>query len=155
MEIGRGTHILPYTVIRKGVKVGQDCEVGPFTHLRVGAALEDGAEVGNFVEMKKSVLGAKSKAKHLTYLGDAVIGKSVNIGAGTITANYDGRHKHTTTIADRAFIGSGCILVAPSEVGEGAITGAGALVTRNMVVPPGEVYVGVPAKPIRKKGGDS
>ena len=151
VEIGRGTHVLPHTVIRSGVKVGKDCEVGPFTHLRAGAVLEDGAEVGNFVEMKKSVLGAKSKAKHLTYLGDAVIGKGANIGAGTITANYDGKNKFVTKIADKAFIGSGCILVAPSEVGEGAITGAGALVTRNTSVPPGEVYVGVPAKPIRKK----
>ncbi|MCB9881660.1 MAG: bifunctional N-acetylglucosamine-1-phosphate uridyltransferase/glucosamine-1-phosphate acetyltransferase [Planctomycetes bacterium] len=149
VEIGPETHILPFTVIRNGVRIGSHCEVGPFTHLRVGATLDDEAEVGNFVEMKKSRLGHKSKAKHLTYLGDTTIGKRANIGAGTITANYDGRHKYETTIADGAFIGSGTIIVAPSKVGEGAVTGAGAVVTKD--VPEGEVYVGVPARRFDKK----
>ena len=91
VEIGCGTEILPCTVIRSGVKVGENCEVGPFTHLRAGAVLEDTAEVGNFTEMKNSTLGSGSKAKHLSYLGDARIGSKTNIGAGTIFANYDGK----------------------------------------------------------------
>ena len=144
VEIGAETRILPFVVIRNGVRIGAHCEVGPFSHLRVGALLDDRAEVGNFVEMKKSRLGAGSKAKHLTYLGDAQIGARTNIGAGTITANYDGTHKHMTKIADGAFIGSGTILVAPAEVGAGATTGAGAVVTK--AVPDGEVHIGVPAK---------
>lgn len=148
VKIGRGTRILPHVVIRNGVEIGEDCEVGPFSHLRVGAVLENGAEVGNFVEMKKSTLGAGSKAKHLTYLGDASIGRKVNIGAGTITANYDGKNKHRTTIEDAAFIGSGTIIVAPATVGEGALTGAGALVTRGTEVAKGSVVIGVPARPL-------
>jgi bifunctional UDP-N-acetylglucosamine pyrophosphorylase/glucosamine-1-phosphate N-acetyltransferase len=151
VEIGRGTRILPFTVIRAGVRIGEDCEVGPFSHLRVGAVLEDHAEVGNFVEMKKSVLGSGSKAKHLTYLGDAKIGRKVNVGAGTITANYDGKAKHVTEIADGAFIGSGTIIVAPAKVGERALTGAGALVKRGSEIAAGQVVVGVPARPLVKK----
>jgi len=153
VTIGAGTVILPFTVIRGPVHIGRDCEVGPFTHLRAGARLEDGAEVGNFVEVKNSTLGEHSKAKHLTYLGDTVIGRKSNIGAGTITANYDGVAKHRTVIGDRAFIGSGTILVAPVEVGEGATTGAGAVVTRGQTIPPGSVVVGVPARILRR--GDS
>ncbi len=152
VEIGAETKILPFTVIRNGVRIGSHCEVGPFTHLRVGATLEDAAEVGNFVEMKKSTLGAGSKAKHLTYLGDTVIGQRANIGAGTITANYDGTNKHKTVIADGAFIGSGTIVVAPRRVGEAATTGAGAVVTKD--VPDGEVHLGVPARLHRKKTPD-
>ena len=151
VTIGAGTSILPCTVIRAGVEVGSGCEVGPFTHLRVGTVLEDGAEVGNFTEAKKSRVGSGTKAKHLTYLGDVTIGKGSNIGAGTIVANYDGKLKHKTTIGDRAFIGSGTVLVAPSTVGEGALTGAGAVVTRKDV-PAGEVWVGVPARPLSKRG---
>ena len=120
VRIGRNTRILPCTVIRSGVVVGEDCEVGPFSHLRVGAELRDTAEVGNFVEMKKSVLGAGSKAKHLTDPGATEIGEKANIGAGTITANYDGVHKHGTAIGDGVFIGSGAVLVAPTTVGERA-----------------------------------
>jgi bifunctional UDP-N-acetylglucosamine pyrophosphorylase/glucosamine-1-phosphate N-acetyltransferase len=130
--------------------IGEGCEVGPFAHLRVSARLDDGAEIGNFVEMKKSAIGRGSKAKHLTYLGDATIGAGVNIGCGTITANYDGKHKHQTHIADGAFIGSGTVLVAPAMVGKNAVTGAGAIVVRGEV-PAGEVWVGVPAKPLRKE----
>lgn len=149
VEIGPETRILPFTVIRNGVRIGAHCEVGPFTHLRVGATLDDQAEVGNFVEMKKSRLGQKSKAKHLTYLGDTTIGKRANIGAGTITANYDGKNKFETVIGDGAFIGSGTIIVAPVAVGDAAITGAGAVVTKD--VPQGEVYVGVPARRFDKR----
>ncbi|MCI0341507.1 MAG: NTP transferase domain-containing protein [Planctomycetales bacterium] len=153
VEIGSGTVIHPFTTIRRGVRIGRHCEVGPNAHLRPGTVLEDRAEIGNFVEAKNTSLGAGSKAKHLTYLGDAEVGSGVNVGAGTITANYDGQRKHRTVIEDRAFIGSGTILVAPVRVGEGGVTGAGAVVTRGRDVPPGETVVGVPAKPIRNGRG--
>ena len=154
VEIGNETRILPFSVIRNGVRIGANCEIGPFTHLRVGATLEDAAEIGNFVEMKKSTLGPGSKAKHLTYLGDTTIGTKSNIGAGTITANYDGSNKHATQIGDGAFVGSGTIIVAPSRVGDGATTGAGAVITKD--VPDGEIHLGVPARFFRKKteGGE-
>jgi bifunctional UDP-N-acetylglucosamine pyrophosphorylase/glucosamine-1-phosphate N-acetyltransferase len=155
VRIGKGTHVLPCTVIRAGVEIGEGCEVGPFTHLRVGTVLEDGAEVGNFTEAKKSRVGAGTKAKHLTYLGDVTIGAGANIGAGTIVANYDGKAKHPTRIGDRAFIGSGTILIAPATVGDGALTGAGAVVTRNSEIPPGEAWVGVPARGLEKKKTDN
>ncbi|MEO6596892.1 MAG: NTP transferase domain-containing protein [Planctomycetota bacterium] len=151
VKIGADTKILPCTVISAGVVIGRHCEVGPFTHLRPGTVLEDGAEVGNFVETKKTRMGAGAKAKHLTYLGDATIGSKANIGAGTITANYDGKDKHATKIGARCFIGSGTVIVAPSELGDDAMTGAGAIVTRGSAVGPGEVWVGVPAKKLRQR----
>lgn len=150
VEIGAGTHILPCTYLHSGVRIGVGCEVGPFTHLRVGTVLEDGAEVGNFTECKKSTIGAGSKAKHLSYIGDAQIGAKVNVGAGTIFANYDGVHKHTTVVGDRAFIGSGTIIVAPNEIPAGATTGAGAVVTRSADMSAGEVWVGMPARNLAK-----
>jgi bifunctional UDP-N-acetylglucosamine pyrophosphorylase/glucosamine-1-phosphate N-acetyltransferase len=153
VKIGAATRVLPCTVIRSGVTIGAHCEVGPFTHLRSGTVLDDGAEVGNFVEVKNSRLGSHSKAKHLSYLGDGQVGARVNIGAGTIFANYDGVAKHTTTVGDKSFVGSGSVLVAPCTLGEGAITGAGAVVTRNTHVPAGATWVGVPAKPIHKRAG--
>ncbi len=146
VEIGTGTEILPCTVIRSGVRIGENCEVGPFSHLRVGAVLDDRAEVGNFTEMKKSRLGSGSKAKHLSYLGDADIGAGANIGAGTIFANYDGKAKHRTTVGDGAFIGSGTIVVAPNDVPAGATTGAGAVVTRSARMKEDETWVGLPAR---------
>jgi bifunctional UDP-N-acetylglucosamine pyrophosphorylase/glucosamine-1-phosphate N-acetyltransferase len=155
VEIGSGTRILPCTVIRSGVEIGKGCEVGPFTHLRGGTVLEDGAEVGNFTEAKQAHLGRHTKAKHLAYLGDVEIGGHTNIGAGTIVANYDGKKKHRTEIGERAFVGSGSILIAPCKVGDGALTGGGAVVTRNSEIPPGEAWVGVPARPLdRRKTGD-
>jgi bifunctional UDP-N-acetylglucosamine pyrophosphorylase/glucosamine-1-phosphate N-acetyltransferase len=150
VEIGQDTVVEPFTVLRSGVRIGKGCEVGPFCQLRAGAVLEDGAEVGNFVEMKKARLGARSKAKHLSYLGDATIGAKVNIGAGTITANYDGVNKHPTVIGDGASTGSHTVLVAPSTLGKGAKTGAGAVVVR-ADVPDGETWVGVPARPIEAR----
>jgi bifunctional UDP-N-acetylglucosamine pyrophosphorylase/glucosamine-1-phosphate N-acetyltransferase len=149
VQIGADTRILPATVIGTGCVIGRNCEVGPFAHLRAGTVLEDGAEIGNFVEAKKTHVGAGAKAKHLTYLGDATIGARANIGAGTITANYDGVHKHATKIGAGAFIGSGSVLVAPTEVGEEALTGAGAVVTRGTVIAPREVWVGVPARRLK------
>jgi bifunctional UDP-N-acetylglucosamine pyrophosphorylase/glucosamine-1-phosphate N-acetyltransferase len=128
--------------------VGDDCRVGPFAHLRSGADVASGVELGNFAEVKASRIGRRTKQHHFSYIGDADVGEDVNIGAGTITANYDGRRKHTTKIGDRAFIGSDTILLAPITVGEGAVTGAGSVVTRD--VPPGKLAVGVPAR-IREK----
>ena len=146
VEIGQGTRILPCTVIRGGVRIGRDCEVGPFTHLRKGTVLEDGAEVGNFTESKNSRIGAGTKAKHLSYLGDADIGAGVNIGAGTIFANYDGIEKHKTHVGDGAFIGSGTTIVAPNEIGAGATTGANSVITTSAVVGENEVWAGIPAR---------
>jgi len=151
VQIGADTRILPATVIGAGCRVGRHCEVGPFAHLRAGTVLEDGAEIGNFVEAKKTHVGAGAKAKHLTYLGDATIGSKANIGAGTITANYDGVHKHQTLIGARAFLGSGTVVVAPSEIGDGALTGAGAVVARGTKVPANEVWVGVPARKLKTR----
>jgi bifunctional UDP-N-acetylglucosamine pyrophosphorylase/glucosamine-1-phosphate N-acetyltransferase len=151
VTIGRGTRILPATVIRAGVTIGEDCEVGPFTHLRVGTVLEDEAEVGNFTECKQSTVGRRSKAKHLSYLGDTVIGEGANIGAGTIFANYDGKTKHRSVVEDGAFVGSGTVVVAPNRIGKGATTGAGAVLTRGSDVKAGEVWVGVPARRLEKR----
>jgi len=155
VRIGRGTRILPCSVVEKGVVVGEHCEVGPFTHLRPGTVMHDRAEVGNFVETKKAVVGAGTKAKHLTYLGDVEIGAGTNIGCGTITANYDGTNKHRTVIEEDVHIGSGTVLVAPVRVGRGATTGAGAVVTAGNDVAAGDVVVGVPARSLRKGGGAS
>ncbi len=153
VTIGPGTDILPCTVIRTGVAIGAGCEVGPFSHLRVDTVLEDGAEIGNFTEAKKSRLGADSKARHLSYLGDVTIGQGANIGAGTIFANYDGVSKHNSSVGNRSFIGSGTILVAPATIGDDATTGAGAVVTGGSNVPAGEVWVGVPARPLEERKG--
>ncbi len=124
--------------------VEDDAVVGPYSHLRPGSVVGRGAEVGNFAELKKTRLGAGSKQHHMSYLGDAEVGQGVNIGAGTVTANYDGARKHPTTIGDGAFIGVDTMIVAPREIGAGARTGAGAVVTRD--VPAGKLAVGVPAR---------
>ncbi len=124
--------------------VEDEAVVGPYSHLRPGSVVGRGAEVGNFAELKKTRLGAGSKQHHMSYLGDAEVGQGVNIGAGTVTANYDGARKHSTTIGDGAFIGVDTMIVAPREIGAGARTGAGAVVTRD--VPAGKLAVGVPAR---------
>jgi len=116
----------------EGASIGQDVKVGPFARLRPGAVLEEGSKIGNFVEMKKAVLGKGAKASHLTYLGDAEVGEGANIGAGTITCNYDGWFKYKTRIGKGAFIGSNSALVAPVTIGDGAIVGAGATITNNV-----------------------
>ncbi len=113
-------------------EIGKDCSVGPYARLRPGTVLKESSKVGNFVEVKKGVLGEGSKASHLTYIGDALIGQGVNIGAGTITCNYDGTNKHTTHIDDGAFIGSNTALVAPVRVGIKALVGAGSVVTKDV-----------------------
>jgi len=147
-KIGAGCRIRSYTVIEnctlgRDVLVRQSCvladstiadgaRIGPFAHLRPGSEIGEDAHVGNFVETKKARLGKGAKANHLTYLGDAEVGAGSNIGAGTITCNYDGVNKHKTTIGKNAFIGSDSTLVAPVSVGDGAYVGAGSCITRNV-----------------------
>jgi len=131
---GPGVSVAGGAVIRafshlEGARVGQGCEVGPYARLRPGAVLEAGAKVGNFVEVKKSRLGEGAKANHLAYIGDSDVGAKANIGAGTITCNYDGFFKHRTLIGEGAFIGSNTSLVAPVEIGAGAMTGSGSVIT--------------------------
>lgn len=122
--IGDGCEVLPHCVLRDS-QLEKDVRVGPYTHLRNRAVIRKGAKAGNFVEIKKSVLGKGSKAMHLSYIGDAIVGENVNIGAGTITCNYDGREKHVTRIGDNVFIGSGTELIAPIRVGKNSVVGAG------------------------------
>lgn len=136
--IGNGVLIRPYSVIQES-EVHDQAVVGPMAHLRPGTVLEKGVRVGNFVEVKKSRLGERSKASHLTYLGDSDIGKDVNVGCGTITCNYDGVAKHRTIIEDEAFIGSDTQLVAPVRIGRGAYVGSGSTITRD--VPPESLAV--------------
>jgi bifunctional UDP-N-acetylglucosamine pyrophosphorylase/glucosamine-1-phosphate N-acetyltransferase len=129
--------------------LGAHATVGPFAHLRHHAVLGEDVHIGNFVEVKKSTLGPGVKAGHLTYLGDATIGTRTNVGAGTITCNYDGVRKNQTTIGADAFIGSNSSLVAPLAIGDNAVTGAGAVVIRD--VPAGDKVAGSPARSIGKK----
>ena len=148
-RFGKNITIHPYVVIGKKVKIGNDVEilpfshienatleakvhVGPFSRIRPGSFLSKGSRVGNFVEVKKSKVGKNSKINHLSYFGDTTIGKNSNIGAGTITCNYDGRKKNKTKILDGAFVGSNTALVAPVKIGKGSIIGAGSVVTKNV-----------------------
>jgi bifunctional UDP-N-acetylglucosamine pyrophosphorylase / glucosamine-1-phosphate N-acetyltransferase len=136
--LGDGVTVLDHCVITDS-RVDDGATVGPFAHLRGHSHVGPRAKVGNFVELKKSTLGPGSKSSHLTYLGDAVIGARVNIGAGTITCNYDGARKHTTTIEDGAFVGSDTQLVAPVTIGRGAYVGTGTTIRQN--VPAGALAV--------------
>ena len=148
-KIGKNVIIEPYVVFGSKVKIGnnvtiksfshlENCkienkvEIGPYARIRPGAILKEGSKVGNFVEIKKSIIGKKSKVSHLTYVGDSDIGKSVNVGAGTITCNYDGVRKNKTKIKDNVFIGSNTSLVAPLTIGEGSLIGAGSVITKNV-----------------------
>jgi bifunctional UDP-N-acetylglucosamine pyrophosphorylase/glucosamine-1-phosphate N-acetyltransferase len=128
-KLGAGT-VVHSNCHLEGASTGNDCEIGPFARMRPGAELANKVKVGNFVEIKKSTVGDGSKVNHLTYIGDAEIGKGVNVGAGTITCNYDGANKHKTTIGDGVFVGSGVNLVAPIEIGAGATIGAGSTLTK-------------------------
>ena len=148
-KIGNNVTIEPYVVIGSKVKIGnnviiksfshlESCkienkvEIGPYARIRPNTILKEGSKVGNFVEIKKSTLGNKSKVNHLSYVGDAQIGKSVNIGAGTITCNYDGVNKNKTKIKDKVFIGSNSSLVAPITINKDSIVGAGSVITKNV-----------------------
>src|SRR5438309_323858 len=162
-RIGAGSRIGPYAVMRdtivgercrvekstlEGATLEDDVRIGPYSHLRPGAYLERGVVIGNFGEVKNARLRTGTKMHHFSYVGDADIGARVNIGAGTITLNYDGVRKNRTTVGDDAFIGSDTLLRAPVTVGKGATTGAGAVVTKD--VPEGMVAVGMPARAIKK-----
>src|SRR5262249_54275356 len=129
--LGDGVHVKPYCVLTD-CTVGPGAIIGPFAHLRPGTELAEQVHIGNFVETKKSRIGKGSKANHLSYLGDAVIGAAVNVGAGTITCNYDGKNKNTTVIEDDAFIGSDTQLIAPVKVGARAYVAAGTTVTKDV-----------------------
>ena len=152
--VGADTVIHPSVMLEGRTTIGGRCElhaviigsllasgttVGPFAHLRPGSDVKAGARIGNFVELKKTVLGAGSKANHLSYLGDTTIGENVNVGAGTITCNYDGSQKHRTVVEDGVFIGSGVQLIAPVTVGRGAYVASGSAVTDD--VPPGALGI--------------
>ena len=138
-SIAAGTDIAPYSHIDSS-EVGADCRIGPYARLRPGTRLHDGVHIGNFVEVKNSEIAANSKANHLSYIGDSTVGSRVNIGAGTITCNYDGANKHRTVIEDDVFIGSDTQLVAPVTVGKGATIGAGSTITSD--APAGELTLG-------------
>ena len=148
-KIGKNVIIEPFVVIGSKVKIGsnvkinsfshlEECiissnvSIGPYARLRPGSFLEKGSKVGNFVEIKKSIIGKDSKVNHLSYIGDTQIGKKVNVGAGTITCNYDGIKKHKTKIKDKVFIGSNSSLVAPLIINQGSIVGAGSVITKNV-----------------------
>ena len=148
-KIGKNVTIEPYVVIGKNVKIGnnviiksfshlESCkienkvEIGPYARIRPDTILKEGSKIGNFVEVKKSIVGKKSKVNHLSYIGDSEIGKSVNIGAGTITCNYDGVKKSKTKIKDKVFIGSNSSLVAPLTIDQESVVGAGSVITKNV-----------------------
>jgi bifunctional UDP-N-acetylglucosamine pyrophosphorylase/glucosamine-1-phosphate N-acetyltransferase len=145
-KIGCDTTIYPFTVIERNVKIGKRCQVGPFVHLRENTQLKDDVAIGNFIEIVRSKIATRTKAKHFGYIGDSLIGSQVNIGAGTVTANFDGKRKNKTIIKDNAFIGSDTVIVAPVKIGKRAVTGAGSVVVKNKNVPDGAVVVGVPAR---------
>ena len=148
-KYGKNVVINPYVVIGKKTKIGNNVEILPFTHIenatlednvnvgpfsrvRPGSFLSQGSRVGNFVEVKKSKIGKNTKINHLSYIGDAIVGKNVNIGAGTITCNYDGKKKNKTKILDGAFIGSNSALIAPIKIGKNSVVGAGSALTKNV-----------------------
>jgi bifunctional UDP-N-acetylglucosamine pyrophosphorylase/glucosamine-1-phosphate N-acetyltransferase len=151
VEIGVETIIHPNTIIESDVEIGKNCRIGPFAHLRGGVSIGDRVEIGNFVELVRTKVGDGTRIKHHTYLGDTAVGKDVNIGAGTITANFDGKRKNKTVIEDASFIGIGAKLIAPVRIGKGAVVGAGSVIPKNHNVPKGATVAGVPAKVLKNK----
>lgn len=135
--------------------IAEDVEIGPYSHIRPGCEIGPGCRIGNYAELKNTTLGSGTQQHHFSYLGDATVGERVNVGAGSVTANFDGERKHRTTIGDGVFLGVDTMLRAPITIGEGAKTGAGAVVTRD--VAPGKTVVGMPARPIelRRRGASA
>ena len=131
VQIGNNVKILSFSHL-EGVKIDNDVSVGPYARLRPGTKIKSGSKIGNFVEVKKSTINKNSKVNHLSYIGDALVGKEVNIGAGTITCNYDGRKKSKTNIKDKVFVGSNTSLVAPVTLNEKSVIGAGSVITKNV-----------------------
>ena len=131
VQIGNNVKILSFSHL-EGVKIDSNVSVGPYARLRPGTKIKSGSKIGNFVEVKKSTINKNSKVNHLSYIGDAVLGKDVNIGAGTITCNYDGRNKSKTNIKDKVFVGSNTSLVAPVTLNEKSVIGAGSVITKNV-----------------------
>ena len=131
VKIGNNVKILSFSHL-EGVKIDNDVSVGPYARLRPGTKIKSGSKIGNFVEVKKSTINKNSKVNHLSYIGDALVGKEVNIGAGTITCNYDGRKKSKTNIKDKVFVGSNTSLVAPVTLNEKSVIGAGSVITKNV-----------------------
>jgi bifunctional UDP-N-acetylglucosamine pyrophosphorylase/glucosamine-1-phosphate N-acetyltransferase len=150
VKIGRGTVIHPFVWIEKGVSIGVNCEIGPFAKIRSGSQIESHVAIGSFVEVVRSRVGQGTRIKHLSYWGDAEIGRDVNVGAGTITANYDGKSKNKTRIGNKVFLGVNTSLIAPLQLEDGVKTGAGAVVTARQKVKKNSVLVGVPAKELKK-----
>ena len=131
VQVGNNVKILSFSHL-EGVKIDNDVSVGPYARLRPGTKIKSGSKIGNFVEVKKSTINKNSKVNHLSYIGDALVGKEVNIGAGTITCNYDGRKKSKTNIKDKVFVGSNTSLVAPVTLNEKSVIGAGSVITKNV-----------------------
>jgi bifunctional UDP-N-acetylglucosamine pyrophosphorylase/glucosamine-1-phosphate N-acetyltransferase len=161
-SIGPATEIVDSAIgdgcaVRQSVvdhsQLGNNVTVGPFSHVREGTVIGDGVHIGNFAEIKNSRIGSNTQVAHFGYLGDAEVGGDVNIGAGAVTCNFDGNLKHRTRIGDRAFVGSGAMLVAPVSVGRGATVGAGSVVTHD--IPDGALSYGVPARLRQSKTADS
>jgi bifunctional UDP-N-acetylglucosamine pyrophosphorylase/glucosamine-1-phosphate N-acetyltransferase len=170
VTIGQDTVIEPFTVIKAHTTIGSDCRIGPHVHiedarigdrsdcgpfakLRPGTEIADDVHIGSFAELVRTRVGRGSKVPHVSYLGDTDLGEDANIGAGTITANFDGTNKNRTTIGDGAFIGVDTMLVAPVKLGKQSRTGAGSVVTKD--IPDGATAVGVPARVVRRKTVDS
>ncbi len=151
VKIAADTVIHPFTVIGADVRIGTNCSIGPFCRIRCGVTLGNYVEVGNFTEISRSKVGDHTFMKHFSFIGDAQIGKRVNIGAGTITANFNGKAKNITRVEDDCFIGSDSVLIAPLTLGKRVVTAAGSVVTKGKKIPDGSVVMGVPAKVVSKK----
>ncbi|MCA9401625.1 MAG: bifunctional N-acetylglucosamine-1-phosphate uridyltransferase/glucosamine-1-phosphate acetyltransferase [Candidatus Omnitrophica bacterium] len=153
VSFGKDCVIYPYTFIHEDVKIGNNCVIGPFARIRPATRLGDRVEVGNFTEISRTKVGDECFVKHFSFLGDAAIGKQVNVGAGTITANFDGKEKHKTRVGDGVFIGSDTVLIAPVTIGKKAKIGAGSVVTSRKKIPEHAVAMGVPAKVVERGKG--